>query len=399
MTTQTVPTLRVVPKPEKAGHVEPVLMVGLQPTRALLEQAATFEKPHYLVIVSSIDETNHYDTGTTETRYMQRDAHVFSMTTRQTQYVTFHRPGRHRITACIVEAKNNEKALTAIKHDEATIIRSSNGELIFGFLPESAHMAEAYTEVDVSPDLFAPPPTGLRRKLVMQYARNQGVDECNFFWRSVGAIALTGIIQTVGLVLRPPLLIMAMLMLRHEIRYKQFFAFFPTTLWSSAGESAWFESKNGVRRRNQEGWRQLLPFLCPPAWIGYIAVFFAVPSAVFGLSNVDWTGGDGISRWNYWGYWETFVITYKWIGLAILLIATVGGTFLTSKLVVNKLRNKPVPPKTAMAQQKATHQYRLERLRQSTIEITNVEAIPPVAQSGPWLTRFKRKHCRPYITE
>ncbi len=409
-TIETRPDLQVVPAPESEGQTEPVLLVGLQPSAELLEQAADFKKPCYLVVVSSVEQldTRRYNQDRDEyetenvTRYRQRAAYVFPMTLRQSQYVTFRKPGRHRISACIVEAKSNASQLYNVESKNFSVIDDETGALKCDQqLPEGVQLAEAHAEVDVSPDLFAPPPTGWRRNLVERFARNQGIDECNFFWRSVGAIILTGILFAIGLVLRPLLLLTAMLMLRYDIKYRKLWAFFPWELWRSAGASAWFESRDGTDREYQSGLKKILPFISPPAWLAYTAIFFAIPSLVYGVVNIPWDDSQPDGRGNFadWGYWETFGIVYKWLAVVALIVSTAAGVFLTVMFIVGRIRNKPIPPKVQQAKQQSARQYRLEQLRQNTVEITAVNAIPQTAQRGLWLKRFKREHCRPYITQ
>lgn len=414
-TPRRTPGIKIIPKPEKDGQTEPVLLVALEPEEGLLEHIARagYKKPFYLVNVTAIREKKLYETDAVERDYIQGKTYIFSMKKRQTQYVKFSRPGLNRITACVVNIDGIGDALHArrIEHGRHTIIGGYYGKLEL----ELRHTEPSDIEINLNENVFAPEPTGWRKAVVDHVFKGRAFDECKYRGRVMAAMAAEIPIQLTGLVLRPLFLLYLWAMLTYDIAYGQLWSLRVRAVLEQSGNSAWFESRRGVHREKQKGLWQVLPWINPQAILGYAAVLLAVPGVVFFVINIPFNDKAPKGHQNLadWGYQDTIWITWKWAAAALGAIIALVALYIAfgwvrgsiSKMWRQRETTSPTQAEIDEARElrraarEARTQEQLDKLRQATIAIPINGAVPQSAMRGLWFRSLKRKVCRPYAVK
>lgn len=357
---------------EEDGMVDAQLMLTLKPSEELVEEIAAkrLRNPHYVVFVSSIREEDRYGNGVSE--YHQQTSAYIKRFDRPFPFIKFKRPGRNRIWATVVDinSKAKEKWADKVQANGISLINSHGAVLEGSDSPWGwdYHYGLGTREVVVPEGVFSTP-AALKVAWVRQFWRNTGIDDCDLRKRLwFGAMPATLFVQLYGLIVRPLLFALALIMAKREIRPRQFVAFWPHQGWNTSGESWWFTDKNGKERK-------CLWILSPPVLLVVGALFFGLPAVWCAL----WGG-------SYWGHvFQGFLWAACLAAIAtIILVIWVG-------VVKWRKQNRP--------SHEETEEERLARLKSqmfNTSEALNWEDLPE-HQKTLYLrfANVKSKVCRP----
>ena len=373
--TETLPSPIEIFVKETEGLVNAELLVSLKPSEALVQEIATrgMKNPHYVVSVSSVTTEERYGSGTT-TDYFNQTSSYIQPFNRPYPVIRFSRPGQNYITATVVDIDSKDKAKWADKiRDNKLMLINSTGELrtdeyyVWGY---GDHIGFGSKNVNVPSNAFSVP-SQWKVDLVRQFWRRTASDDCDLrkkLW--FYALEMTLLIQLYGFVVRPLLFLAACIMLKREIRLRQFFGtYWPHQGWKNSGESWWFTDAEGKNRRN------IIPLLSPPVLGVFSAMFFGLPA----IAATLWDG-------TYWGY---VLLGFACAGILALVIAVIFAILWLVGRVVNKL----------LPRHEETAEERLVRLRTAAAAAVDSPEWDNIPESQKTLyLRFanvKSKVCRP----
>jgi hypothetical protein len=395
--TTTEPTIGIRVQPEKNGMLDPRILVMFDPSPELYQRlkAYEFENPHLLVAVSSVVEID-YGEGAVDTQYEQTSTYLVPLRQLFT-YVQFARPGKNRISVTVVNIdKTDASQATKIRRGYKVVatdngnINSSNG------LARS--YVQAFQDVDIPQQVFAPPPTGWKKFLVSQYFSGKGDDQCGFRRRWMVGLVIAVLHQLAGVIVRPAAVLWAVLGLQRDISWKSIRSYQLTAVVANSGTSRWTTDSKG---HDRDGAGYYLRFISPLAFGIYAAVLVVLSTIVFGIFNIIQihdTGSDQAHPLVGWGWMDTFwVVNSVMLGILLLI-----GVFAIGGFVIGLISSQTAEQRRAAAE--------LARKRSFDKLFTHMASAPRVDGDVTWeaipeeaktlhlrFNHIKTKVCKPFV--
>jgi hypothetical protein len=283
------------------GYVNAVLRVRWSFKQALIDQIEqqgfSLDKMSLLITVRALVSTGFEGFESTEQvetkRWLVRPKD-------RTAYISFSRPGRSQIYATLVEISNesDHKVVREQQRAEHRVL-NERGQLIDGRV---RHInIGALLEVEVLPEMFAPPPPAFLQRIAMLFSESRPYDQCHFRRRLiVNFFIVIPLLLTLGIAFRLVILAGALALGLRGIIWRGMLPFNLDDIpWSQGGRSVYLYNRQGYRRRQ---W-----------WLGYLLNPTAILIAAYLFGRVlrlTW--------------WLALVYGAGSIGLAVGIIVLVG---------------------------------------------------------------------------
>jgi hypothetical protein len=413
-TVESEPEVQFLVHQDENGSVAATVAVSWTLNRAAIEFVTREREnhPRLLVIVASatqrIERYGNYpyiDYDTTSV-YSVPLLNSKGEPTPPKLYVSFAKPGQNIIVGAVFTSSRPE-AVKRWKREPDDVAVYTEGDQLLIRTPYNSDVrfanryASSHTIVEVPREMFAPEPAKWQKKLVQHYAGGRKVDQCDFRKWFLISLALLVVVQLYGLVLRPLVLVIAVIAGCRGMFDRSFFALNPHDYVRQLRTSYWVEDKNGEDRP------LVLVILSPPGLLvsAYLLYMSVLPGLVaVGSWNMAHGNGDALPNlWISWALGWAFwlCVGLVWVGVTVVYVQRM----VKNRVIPRKgFRNPIAEPIWGWLQERASNedssyenpaQHTLQRLEAAQAAILEPQDMPDTTVRLKFAA-FKTKVCKPF---
>lgn len=332
------PSLELHIDQSPGGEVAATVPVRWCVTPALIDELKSrgFVKPKMLLVVQS--PSNSSFAGERTNTIVETKVQALPLEQELT-YVSFSRPGKNTLRTVIVDVPDGEH-LTELRHFANRTYRvfgteydtkdtSTSPELRSTF--ERTLPQQGSIDVVVPVEMFAPPPSGRRLKLVQRFFPANAVDQCHFRRRTIWSVVSAFLLLTVGQVFKYGSTLIGLMLGMRDPNFESLKHPWSATIDEPLGTlrkgPVWYSDDSG----NWDPGRWPLWFLNP-------LTLTVIPVAVFTFMQMRAHSDHGnkklthaallAQRLTYPGFWTTVgLVDLAIVGLTVAILAVVAVAF------------------------------------------------------------------------